>query len=333
MLEKGIEVRGLSLKNRLVMAPVDFELSNGGTVSEKELAYYDERTKSGFVGLVVSEHTFVNPNGRAVKNQLSTAKDEDVEGLTKLVDVIHGNGTPFFIQLSHGGSRIMDSNVTVEGISPSGLATPLRGAGPGKPQKTHEMSLEEIETLKQDFVKAALRVKTAGADGIELHMAHAYFLDQFFSPLTNHRQDQYGGSVENRIRIVTELVTLLREKLGDKMVIGVRLGACDYMDGGNTVKDGVEASKFLEKAGVDYISVSGGQCGANNPKDRGVGFFGDAAKEIKKVVSVPVLLTGGVKTREDAESLISDGSADMIGVARALVQNPNWAKQAFEKQV
>ncbi|MBQ6429508.1 MAG: NADH:flavin oxidoreductase [Acidaminococcaceae bacterium] len=329
MLEKEIQIGHLILRNRLVMAPVDFELSDLGTVSARELAYYDARTASGDIGLVVAEHAYVHPNGRAVTNQLSIAKDADVPGLTQLVDLVHGNKTPIFLQLSHGGARIMCSNVSVEGISPSGLPTPMPGAGKGEPIKTHAMSLEEIAELKEEFVQAALRAKAAGADGIELHMAHGYLLDQFYSPLTNQRTDQYGGPVENRVRVVTELLRLLRENVGDEMVLGVRLGACDYLPGGNTLADGAKAAALLAQAGAQYISVSGGQCGAQHPQNTGVGFFKEAAEAIKQVVQVPVLLTGGVKTRTDAESLLAAGAADMVGVARALIQNPNWANEAF----
>lgn len=174
-----------------------------------------------------------------------------------------------------------------------------------------------------------MRAKAAGADGIELHMAHGYLLDQFYSPLTNQRTDQYGGPVENRVRVVTELLRLLRENVGDEMVLGVRLGACDYLPGGNTLADGAKAAALLAQAGAQYISVSGGQCGAQHPQNTGVGFFKEAAEAIKQVVQVPVLLTGGVKTRTDAESLLAAGAADMVGVARALIQNPNWANEAF----
>lgn len=329
MLEQEIQIGNVLLRNRLVMAPVDFELSDLGTVSDKELAYYDTRTTSGNIGLVVAEHAYVLPDGRAVTNQLSIAKDADVPGLTKLVTLVHGHKTPIFLQLSHGGARIMNSNVSVEGISPSGLPTPVPGSGKGEPIRTHAMSLEEIAGLKEAFVQAALRARAAGADGIELHMAHGYLLDQFYSPLTNHRTDPYGGPVENRVRLVTELLPLLRENVGDKMVLGVRLGACDYLPGGNTLADGAKAAALLEQAGAQYISVSGGLCGARHPQNTGVGFFKDAAEAIQQVVRVPVLLTGGVKTRADAESLLAAEAADMVGVARALIQNPNWAKEAF----
>lgn len=113
------------------------------------------------------------------------------------------------------------------------------------------------------------------------------------------------------------------------MVLGVRLGACDYLPGGNTLADGAKAAALLAQAGAQYISVSGGQCGAQHPQNTGVGFFKEAAEAIKQVVQVPVLLTGGVKTRTDAESLLAAGAADMVGVARALIQNPNWANEAF----
>lgn len=327
MLQEKIKIRNLTLPSRLVMAPVDLELSDKGQVTEKQLNYYKDRTQSGRVGLVVMEHSFVKANGRAITNQLSIAQDQDVEGLQTLVKAIHDNGSPMVFQLAHAGAAIREQDVAEEGVSPSGLLNPNPIAGGGQPRGSHAMSLEEIEDMKEHFVAAALRAKAAGADGVEIHVAHAYLLNQFYSPLTNKRTDAYGGSLENRLRITTEIIALVREAVGTDMLLGVRLGASDYMVGGNDVAEGARAAQILEAAGIDYISVSGGMCGSRHPENTKAGFFEDSVQGIKNVVTVPVILTGGIKTQEEANQFLSSHTADLIGVARAIVANPNWAAE------
>lgn len=328
MLKEPIALENTMLSNRLVMAPVDLEKSDHGTVTEEQLAYYEERTGGGCFGLAVIEHSFVKSNGRATENQLSAAKDEDIEGLAKLAEVIHRNGSKTVMQLSHAGAAIKKAQVTEVGISPSGIPNPT-AASDGTLQTTHAMTQAEIDDLVEHFALAAGRAKRAGFDGVEIHSAHGYLLNQFYSPLTNGRTDAYGETIEGRLKIHKEIIAAVRDVIGEDMILGLRLGAADYMKGGNNIDDGMIAAKVLSKTGLQYISVSGGLCGSR-PKDKsGAGYFGDASEAIKKAVAIPIILTGGVKTADDAEILLSTKKADMIGVARAVVADPDWARKVM----
>lgn len=329
MLEQQTTIGSITLKNRFAMAPVDLEKSDRGTVSDEQLVYYDERTKGGNVGLVIVEHTFVLPEGRAAENQTSSADDGDVESLARIADLIHEHGSPCVVQLSHAGLRAPDLGDGLEGISPSGMVGMMEKSGL---RQMRALATVEIDALINAFANAAVRAKKAGFDGVELHSAHGYLLNQFYSPLTNLRTDEYGSrTVEDRVRLHCQIIDAVREELGADSLVGIRFGACDYMDGGSTIEDGVVAAMIFEQHGVDFIDVSGGLCGSRPANMKGAGFFGDAASAIKKSVSMPVVLAGGVKTREDAERLLNDGVADIIAVARAIIADPSWGEKALSK--
>jgi 2,4-dienoyl-CoA reductase-like NADH-dependent reductase (Old Yellow Enzyme family) len=175
-----------------------------------------------------------------------------------------------------------------------------------------------------------MRVREAGFDGVELHSAHGYFLNQFFSPLTNRRKDEYGGEVINRIRIHLEVIKAAREAVGEDYPILIRLGASDYCEGGTTIDDSMAAARALEAAGVDVLDVSGGFCGYNVPGTSEQGYFAPLTEALKQVVSIPVILTGGIKDAETADRLLQEGKADLIGVGRAIMSDSLWAKRAVE---
>lgn len=167
-------------------------------------------------------------------------------------------------------------------------------------------------------------MKAAGYDGVEIHSAHGYLLNQFYSPLTNFRTDAYGRSLENRLRFLLETVQKTREAVGADFPIAVRLGGCDYIDGGSTIRDAAQASVALEKAGIDLLDISGGFHIYMRPGHREPGWFSDMTNKIKKNVTIQVILTGGVRTKEQAEALLTEGKADLIGVGRAMMRNPLW---------
>ena len=165
------------------------------------------------------------------------------------------------------------------------------------------------------------------ADGVELHCAHGYLLNQFYSPMTNKRTDEYGGGLENRLRITLETVAWVRQAIGSEVPIAVRLGGADYLPGGAREEDAAEAGKLLEAAGVDLLDLSGGMCFFVRPGHLEAGYFSSLSEKVKAAVSVPVLLTGGVTKLSDAEALLQYGKADLIGVGRALYRDPPWAEK------
>ena len=181
--------------------------------------------------------------------------------------------------------------------------------------------------MTQAYADAARRAMEAGFDGVEIHSAHSYLLNQFYSPLTNLRTDAYGGSLENRIRIIRACVRAVREAIGPDAVLAVRLGGSDYMEGGSTIADAVEAGRAFVADGVDLMDMSGGMCTFSIPGRNYAGFFRDMTEAVKAAVDVPVILTGGVWSAEKAEGLLQDGAADLIGVGRAMLKNPRWAEE------
>ena len=261
---------------------------------------------------------------RAKAKQLSISSDDDIDGLRKLTDVIHQSGTKAMVQLNHAGSASPCSVTGLKAVSASSIVlptTPMMGDGIAP----DELTKRQIAEIVECFAKAAVRAKESGYDGVEIHSAHAYLLNQFYSPLTNQRNDEYGGTLDNRLRLHREVIEAVRDAVGNNYPISVRLGGCDYMDGGSTIEDSVYAAKVLEKAGVDMINVSGGMYRYTRKGHTEPGYFQDMSSAIKKAVTIPVMLTGGIKTMDDAEKLLKSGAADLIGVGRELLKNPHWA--------
>ncbi len=330
-LLQSLSVGPLVLRNRLVMPPMATEKSEGeGKVSQALLSYYDEKTKGGYFGLVVTEHSYICEEGKASVHQVSFAHDEDVPGLAKLAEVIHRNGSKAIAQINHaGGKSICALNGAALAPAPSAMPyTTTRGEA----VQARAMTQEEIDAVASAFAAAARRAKEAGFDGVEVHSAHGYLLSQFYSPLTNKRTDRYSGAtIEGRMRLHCQVLAAVREAVGADFPIAVRLGACDYQEGGSTTEDAVAAAKILEAAGADLLDISGGLCGYRGSGSKEEGYFGEEAAAIRSVVGIPVILTGGVRTPEGAERLLEEGKADLVGVGRAVLKDSSWAKAAIEQ--
>lgn len=328
MLHTSIQIKDLELSSRLVMPPMATEKSGeGGAVTEQLCAYYGEKSAGGYIGLIITEHSFVNPEGRASKGQLSIAKDSDIAGLAKVAEVIHKNGTKVLAQISHAGGASTKELIGHGPISASAVKSP-RAAGAGSLPR--EMTQSDIDQVVSDFVSGAKRAKEAGFDGVEIHSAHGYLLNQFFSPLTNKRDDAYcGRTISGRIRLHLEIIRAIRQEVGSDYPLALRLGACDYMEGGTTVADSILAAAKLEQAGIDLLDISGGFCGYTPPDTGEQGYFSQISQAVKKAVSIPVLLTGGIVDASAAEHLLMEGKADLIGVGRAILKDSQWAKHAM----
>ena len=324
-LLKPLKQGKLTLKNRLVMPPMaTSKCEADGKISKNILDYYDEKSRGGYISLIIVEHSFISQLGKASEGQMSIAEDSLVESLKELANIIHKNGSKAVMQINHAGSAASKDVTGFEPVGPSAVANPRKGNVP------KELTKEEIKEIIEEFKSAALRVKEAGFDGVEIHSAHGYLLNQFFSPLTNHRTDEYGGDVLDRIRIHLEVIKAVREAVGDDYPVLLRLGAADYMEGGSTIEHSKIAAQEFEKAGVDMLDISGGFCGYTIPGVTGQGYFALITEALKKVISIPVILTGGITEAQEAEKLLSEGKADLIGVGRAMYKDSNWAKNAIE---
>lgn len=324
-LMSPLKIRDLTLKNRLVMPPMATSKADlVGRVSVPILEYYREKSEGGHIGLIIIEHSFIAQPGKAKMSQLSVADDILIESLSQLAQVIHQNGSRAVMQINHAGSA------TSKNVTGSDLVGPSRVPNPRTGDIPRELSSAEIMELTKQFANAALRVKKAGFDGVEIHSAHGYLLNQFFSPLSNKRTDEYGGDVLGRIKIHLEVIKAVRDAVGDNFPIFLRLGASDYRDGGTTIEDSKTAAREFEKAGVDVLDVSGGFCGYIVPGLTGQGYFSPLTAALKEVISIPVILTGGITEVEAAEQLLAEGKADLIGVGRAIYKDSGWAKRAME---
>ncbi len=315
ILSQPIKIGSFSLKNRIIVPPFVRQLANDdGTVTEKLVDDYVIHAKSGASMLIV-EASYVQKNGQILPRQLSIEDDSKIEGLSKLAAKLKSFGIPVIIQLVHAGRMGCNPDL----VAPSPIPFENRAT-------PRELSILEIENLANDYSKAVERAMKAGFDGVEIHNAHGYILSQFLSPLTNKRVDQYGGSFENRLRLVKQIIVNARSIIGRDKILSVRLGACDCYAGGLKLSESVEISKVFESLGIDLLNVSIGitptSFGGSRTKKR-MGFV-PLAREIKKHVSIPVTVAGKITTGEEAETVVSSNSADLVCVCRSLMADPKW---------
>ena len=325
-LLRPLQIGPLTLTNRLVMPPMATSKAEpDGKVSQEILDYYKEKSEGGYISLIIIEHSFIKMEGKASENQLSVSEDSLIEGLRKLAQVIHHNGSKTIMQINHAGSAASAGIIGTTPVAPSAVVNPRKGD-----VIPSALTHKGIEDIIKAFRDAAHRVKEAGFDGVEIHSAHGYLLNQFFSPLTNKRTDEYGGDVYNRIRIHLQIIDAVRTAVGESFPIFLRLGASDFAEGGTTIEDSQIAVQEFEKAGINILDISGGFSGYIAPGLTSQGYFAPLTEAIKKVVSIPVILTGGITQVQAAEQLLVEGKADLVGVGRAILKDSKWAQKTIE---
>ncbi|MFZ3131806.1 MAG: NADH:flavin oxidoreductase [Desulfosporosinus sp.] len=323
-LLKPLQTGQLTLPNRLVMPPMATAKADpDGKVNQSILDYYAEKSEGGYLSLIIIEHSFITLDGKASDLQLSVSDDSMVDGLKKLAEVIHRNGSKTVLQINHAGSHTKPKVTGTIPVAPSAVSHPLGRSIP------NELTRAEIAKIIRAFQYAARRTKEAGFDGVEIHSAHGYLLNQFFSPLTNKRTDEYGGNVHNRIRLHLQVIEAIRAAVGDDFLILLRLGVSDFREGGIIFDESLVAAPEFEKAGVNILDISGGFTGYIVPGLSGQGYFAPFSGALKKVVSIPVILTGGITEVQAAEQLLAEEKADLIGVGRAILHDSKWAEQAI----
>lgn len=323
-------IGNLTLPNRLVMAPVDTNFADyEGKVSEKMLAYYEIRARGG-VGMVIVENSQVEgPRGRNTIRQLCVSDDRFIPGLRRLAFAIHKHHIPAILQLHHAG-RQTTREITggIQPVAPSPI--PCRHLK----EKPRALAPDEIEEIEDRFVKAAVRAKTAGFDGIELHGAHGYLIGQFMSPYTNHRKDAYGVNFEGRMRFPLRIIEKIRETLGEEFPILFRFSADEFVNGGITLRESRQIAARLQEAGVDALDVSAGIYESlvtiMEPMSYKEGWRVYLAKGIKEVVSIPVITVGNIRYPETVEGILSRGDADFVALGRALIADPEWPRKVKE---
>jgi 2,4-dienoyl-CoA reductase-like NADH-dependent reductase (Old Yellow Enzyme family) len=287
-----------------------------GAVTEKLIDHYVLRSKA--LGLLIIEHNYIAVEGKLSEKQVGIYDEDLIPGLLKLSSRVQAAGTPVVLQISHAGSRTSNEVTGIKPVSASATGD------------ARELEIDEINALVERFAQVTEWGIKAGFDGIEVHGAHGFLLNQFTSPLTNHRRDEYGGSLENRLRFPLEVVREVKKKVGKKPLL-YRLGSDDRDSCGTRIWDSQRFAVMLEDAGVDLIDVSGGICGSKPEKLQGIqGYFIPQARQIKKVVNVPVIGVGGIKEPQFANKLIKQGDVDLVAVGRQLLEDPDWAIKAIE---
>jgi 2,4-dienoyl-CoA reductase-like NADH-dependent reductase (Old Yellow Enzyme family) len=281
------------------------------------------------LGLYIGEMSFVSRNGQCANNQLGIYSDKLLPGLKQLTDEVHRFDTPIVMQLVHGGLFSMPVLTGEEPMGPSVLVKEDGNIG-------REMTKEDITKISADFIDAAIRAQKSGFDGVQVHAAHGWLLSQFLSPVFNRRTDEYGGSLENRARILMEIVTGIRKATGKQFLLMIKINSDDNIPGGLNLDDMLQVSAMLEKAGVDAIEISGGTIAAlltgdiNNsfsPATREPVYYREAARKYKEKIKIPLILVGGIRSFETADELVKTGVADFISLCRPLIREPDLIKR------
>lgn len=315
---------GRLLRNRVVVPPMaSGTASTDGFVSDATLAHYERLTESG-AGLVMVEYSHVHLSGRSEDNQLGIYCDGQLDGLSRLAQVIQRAGSIAGIQLTHAGgktSREMTGGIL---MAPSAVPVPVKDRTMEIPD---EMSTRDIQLWKEAFLNASDRAVRAGFDFVELHAAHGYGLNQWLSPLTNRRSDRYGGTREGRALLLLEIIQAIRRR-HPRLILSVRMPGQDFLEGGLGFQDTLWIGQELERLGVDLIDVSSGIGGWRRPKERtGQGYLVHEASLIQDGVSVPVIGVGGIETGKFIDALLSEGRISLAAVGRAILQGPRqWAE-------
>ncbi len=323
-LFKPIRINSMLLENRFVRTATAERMAspNGGFTQEMVNLY--KRLARGGAGLIITGHSYIHPLGKADRRMTGIHNDGLIPALKKLVNEVHKLKTKIVIQINHcGGMR--DKDVGEE--TPIGPSTveyePMRIISRG-------MNPEEIEEVIDLFAQAARRVKNAGFDGVEIHSVHGYLINQFLSPVTNKREDSWGGSFDNRMRFLLEVYSRIRKTVGKDYPVLAKIPAGDFIEGGLTVSEACEVAKKLSELGIDAIELSGGLAGSRYRKGRKdlgwmrrEAYFRPYSEMVKKVTRVPTILVGGLKKPETMRKILEEGTADLIGLSRPLIREPD----------
>ncbi|WP_336777503.1 NADH:flavin oxidoreductase/NADH oxidase [Pantoea sp. USHLN256] len=330
LLFSATQLGKLTLDNRIVIAPMCQYSAQDGKAAAWHRIHLGQLALSG-AGLLIIEATAVEAAGRISPGDLGLWDDETEAALASVLqDIRHYSDIPFGIQLGHAGRKASCAAPWLGGqqlsLDQGGWQTVAPSAQAFNPEDRAPAALDKqgLERLKQAYVDSARRAAKLGIQLIELHAAHGYLLHQFLSPLSNQRDDEYGGSLENRMRFPLEVFHAVREALPDSVAVGVRLSATDWVDGGWDVEQSIIFSQQLEAAGSDYVHVSSGGLSPQQKITVGPGYQLPFARDIRKQVKIPVIGVGLITEPQQAEQALQVGDADLIALARAVLYDPRW---------
>ncbi len=340
-----LQIRELTIPNRIVVSPMSQYISKNGYANDWHFVHLS-RFALGGAGLVFTEATAVEELGRRTHGDLGLWENGQIEELVRLTSFIKQQGSIAGIQLAHAGRKASERRpwhgetpVDEEDIALRGEA-PWQSIGPGNIPYAdgwhlpRQMTISDIEQLKQNFKGAARRSLEAGFDIIEIYAAHGFLLHQFYSPIANTRLDNYGGSFDNRIRLSIEVVKEIRSVWPENKPLFFRLSATDWIEGGWEIKDTVEFAKQLKVAGVDLIDCSSGGIGGSEKQQKiplGPSFQAPLAKQIRDEADILTMAVGLIWQAQSANEIIEQESADLVAIAREVLNNPNWPLHAAQE--
>ena len=317
-------INTVTLRNRFFRSATwEGMAGTDGSVTDRIIEMYEQQATGG-IGLIITGHTYVSREGQAVPHQLGMDRDGLIGGFADLTRAVHGSGSRIMVQLSHAGCR---ADVGQTGVEPLGPSI-LKGE---QGQVCRAMTKDDIANVADSFFHAAERAKKAGFDGVQIHGAHSYLLSEFLSPCHNGRQDNYGGPVENRARMLLDVVGAVRRGIGHDRILSVKINSDDFIEGGFVKEDMLEVAPLLGEAGVDAIELSGGspfspKYMATRPgpirSEADEVYYREAAILYKQRVRVPLILPGGIRSYEVAQRLVEEGITDYVSMSRPLIREP-----------
>jgi 2,4-dienoyl-CoA reductase-like NADH-dependent reductase (Old Yellow Enzyme family) len=314
----------LEIPNRMMRSATAERMANENGYPREQ--YYDlySELAAGGVGLIVTGHMYVHPSGKCHPEMTGVYEDAQIPGLARLADIIHAEGSKVMVQINHGGMQC--AKETVDGtIAPSAIAEDFLQ------QPAREMTANEIERVIDAYAQAARRVKEAGFDGVQLHGAHGYLINQFLSPYVNKRQDEWGGDFEGRTQFLRAVYKAVREKVGPNYPVIIKLGMQDGVKGGLTAEEGARVIDLIDDMGLDAIEISGGlrapntKKGIRHPEEEA--YFRPLAQRARRATNLPLALVGGLRTRRVMENLLSSGDVDFVSLCRPLISEPDFPNQ------
>jgi len=320
-------INGIELSNRFVRSGTATGMATQGGIITPKLTDLIVNVARGGAALIIPDYAPVLKGGITHNQQLGMYSDEHIPGLANMVNAVHAAGSKVVIQIVHGGAHADPRFTGVESMGPTAIPATVGKLGPYS--GCREMTKGDIDSVVEGYRLAAVRAQKAGFDGIQLHCAHGYLLSQFLSPFYNKRTDKYGGDITNRTLIIVETYNQVRKEVGPDYPILVKMNVTDFIDGGISDDDALQAAGILARIGIDAIELSGGtgwglqvlgdldRTPMRFVKDEG--YYRDIAKRMKAAVSVPIILTGGIRSFQTAQHFVQDGIADYIGLCRPLI--------------
>jgi len=318
------EISGMKLRNRFVRSATWEGMADEEGRCTPELSELMVQLARGGLGLIITSHAYVRSDGQAGPRQLGIYEDRLGENLRGMVQAVHQHGAAIALQISHAGYFSSAKIIKQTPLAPSQVAEFAKSP-------RNEITTKDIQGIITAFGQAAYRAKKAGFDAVQIHAAHGYLLGQFLSPAFNKRKDGYGGDLENRAKILLEVLQEVRRAVGSQFPVMVKLNSDDYLNGGLHLEDSLQVGMMLQQAGIDAIELSGGTMvsGDLNPSRSGIlsekkeAYFRNAGKAFKENLDLPLILVGGIRSFHLAEQLIQEGYADYISMSRPFIREPH----------